>query len=97
METIHNMSICCCPSKISCSARPQLSHLQDQSIIHNKAIAHVQDVTLQSEPVEAPILRLRREGVGSLCRRMTPLQVSELGVQQADSDCREQIKAAYFG
>ena len=71
------------------SARPQLSHLKDQSVIHKIAIAHVQNVVLQSELVEAPVLRLRREGVGSLCRRMTPLQVPELGVQQADSSGRE--------
>ena len=81
----------------SSSARPRLSHLQDQSVIHKIAIAHVQNVILQSELVEAPVLRLRREGVGSLCRRMTPLQFSELGVQQADSSCRDESHTAFFG
>ena len=68
-------------------ARPQQSHLQDQIVIHKKAIAHVQNVVLQGKLVEAPIRRLCREGVGSLCRRMTPVQVSELSVQQADGGC----------
>ena len=50
-----------------------------------KAVALVQNAVLQSELVEAPIQCLRREGVSGLCRCMTPRQVSELGVQQADS------------
>ena len=86
------------PMQTSCGACPQRSHRQGQRVIHEIAIAHIQDVVLLSKAGIAMMRPPRREGVGSLCRRITPLQSSEAArcAQRQTAVARMQWHAAYL-